>query len=124
MIKKKYLPSIIILLLFAVFAIVSLLRQTKAEQAINDHKDVVIGKIHKTNSNRSFNLVYYTYYFNNQKFESSEDIDNHTRKHVRSLNGRFFKVHLSSKNPEHSRIQLNEEVSDTLAIKSAGFKME
>ena len=120
MIKKKYLPGIAVLLLFAVLAIISLYDQNQIEQNIEVNKQVVVAKIYETASNRSFDLIYYEYYYNGKRNESSENVD----ANVQKLENRFFEVYISTEHPEYSRIQLDREVTDTVRIRAAGFELE
>ena len=65
-------------------------------------------------------MVYYYYYYKGNKIESSES----TNLNIYDLVGKYYEVDISTKNLLYSRIQLDKEVTDTVKIKTAGFKLE
>jgi hypothetical protein len=91
----------------------------KREKSINDNKYETIGEVYKFNSNKSFRRYYYIYYFKGVKYFNDQDLDEFGRE---ECIGRYYKINLSSKNPEYSKIFLDQEVMDSTEIVNAGFK--
>ncbi len=101
--------------------ILAFLDVNKREKSINENKHETIGKVYDFNSNRSFNHYEYRYYFKGKLFSDYEDLDDFDRE---ECIGRFYRIYLSTKNPEYSKILLDQEITDTSEILKAGFTIE
>ncbi|MEL6306402.1 MAG: hypothetical protein AAFQ20_16690 [Bacteroidota bacterium] len=109
---KKYLISIIVLIVFCFLFFGGLIKKQVEADNIEKNKHVTIAKVTNTSSKRSSGGVYYTYFFANSvytTFESTADND-------RGLIGKYFELNISKKNPEYSIIQLDKEVTDKSRI--------
>ncbi|WP_395060366.1 hypothetical protein [Flavobacterium sp.] len=88
------------------------------ETSINNNKHITICKVYKINSRRSFTDACYYYKYNNESYESWESIHNSGNQYL----NRYYKVWVSTENPEYSKIFLNQEITDSTEIVSAGFE--
>ncbi len=111
--KKKHINYFIF---FAVLLWISyiLYESYSYDQETKDHGIVSIGKI--TNFKKSSAYVRYHYYVNELSYGADSPRNNN-----KVELGQFYKVIYSSKNPENSRIYLDEPITDTVAILKAGF---
>jgi len=119
--QKKYWGSTIGLSLFAILVIYALINEWCIEKNIEDNKYITITKVYEAVERRSISRLYYHYYYEDTLISSVEKKDDYI---LKKLVGRYYKVYLSTENPLYSRIQLDKEVTDTVAIKAAGFKIE
>ena len=119
--QKKYWGSTIGLSLFAILVIYALINEWCIEKNIEDNKYITITKVYEAVERRSISRLYYHYYYEDTLISSVEKKDDYI---LKKLVGRYYKVYLSTENPLYSRIQLDKEVTDTVAIKAAGFTIE
>ena len=113
-IPKKYRFSLISLLILLVFIIMTIVKQNRTKREIVENKKISVALVHKLIDKRTITRVYYKYYFEGNEFKSNELTSlNVTDKIV----DKYFEVDISTKNPSHSRIQLDKEVTDTELIK-------
>ena len=110
---KKYLISIIVLIVFCVLFFGGLINTKIEADNIEQNKHVTIAKITNTSSKRRSGGVYYIYFFANSVYTTFES----TADNGRGLVGKYFEVNISTKNPEYSMIQLDKEVTNTSSIK-------
>lgn len=89
------------------------------DKEIEKYGIITVGKITKFKGASSRAYLRYHYYVNNHSFGSDSPRDEKGEKI-----GEFYKVIYSSKNPEKSRIQLDEKITDTTSILNAGFSRE
>jgi len=116
--KAKQILRFIIFCLVAFIIIHAIKDMNKRKESIENNKFETVAKVYKFNSNRSFSTYYYIYYYEGKKHIDNDDIDNGSR----DLSiGKFYKVNLSTENPDYSEIILDKEITDTLKIKAAGF---
>jgi hypothetical protein len=117
--KKKYIPALIGIPILFYLIISGLINNNKIEKSIKENKFETIGKVSKFYSNRSFNHYYFIYYYKNKKYTEVNDISSFGRE---TCIGKYYKINLSTKNPEYSKIFLDQEVTDSTEIVNAGFK--
>ena len=89
------------------------------DKEIEKYGIITVGKITKFKGASSRTYLRYHYYVNNNSFGSDSPRDEKGEKI-----GEFYKVIYSSKNPEKSRIYLDEKITDTTSILNAGFSRE
>lgn len=116
--KNIFITSTILLVIFVI--VNASLDMKKREDSIENNKFETIGKVYKFNSNKSFNHYYYIYYYNNKKYSNYDDLDGFNRE---DCIGEFYKIHLSTENPQYSKILLDQQVTDTSEIINSGFKL-
>lgn len=75
----------------------------------------IILKFNKYSGKRS-NDVVYAFYFEGKPYKSIQNCND-----LIIHEGKFYKVDVSTINPEHSRIHLDKEIKDSLEIVKAGF---
>lgn len=73
---------------------------------------IINGKI-----SRSSRLINGYYFFNGGRYESYEIVKDNPDKYI----GKYYKIVLSTKDPNNCEILYNEEVTDLDKIKKAGF---
>ncbi|GEM59264.1 hypothetical protein B0A78_11605 [Flavobacterium columnare NBRC 100251 = ATCC 23463] len=73
--------------------------------------------IYKTESRRSFRHILGRYFYDGREYETFENINDNPNKYLE----KYYKIVLSSKNPNNCEIFYNEEVTDLGKIKKAGF---
>jgi hypothetical protein len=87
-------------------------REKMIDNEINNNLFITVAKV--KDCKRIFSS--YIYYYDKKKYDGeyrdgkSEDI------------GRYFAVKISKKNPEHSRIIIEEEITDSIKIANSGFR--
>ncbi|MCA6423781.1 MAG: hypothetical protein IM568_13350 [Flavobacterium sp.] len=89
------------------------------EKSINENKYETLGVVYKYYSNRSNSRYYYKYVYKNLTFYNDEDLDNFNGE---ACVNKYYKINLSIKNPEYSKIFLDQEVTDSTEIVNAGFE--
>ena len=115
---KKYLPAIIGLPILCYMIVSAIINTNRIEKDIQDNNFETIGKVTKFESNRSVSYYYFIYYYDNKKYSEHNYIDDQNRE---LCVGKYYKVNLSTKNPQYSKINLNEEISDSIKIANVGF---
>lgn len=117
---KKIFVAIV--LIAAITMITVAIRDTeKRKKSIEIFKFKNIAQVYDFKSNKQFQGYYYTYYYENEKFAKSEDINDFSRE---NCIGKFYYMNLSTENPNYSQILLDQEVTDTAEILKAGFTKE
>lgn len=112
---------IILFILFGLYIFVSAyLNVKKREDSIEQNKFETIALVYKFESNKSNNRYYYKYFYNNKKYLNDENLSGFNRE---NCIGKFYKIHLSTENPQYSKIFLDQEVTDTAEIINSGFKL-
>lgn len=117
--KINYLKGV-----FAIFFILGIIvlyvhiRDTKIEKEINENKFTTVGIIieFKKQSRKTSNDIIYGFHFNGKSYNGRQSC-----KDLIFETGKFYKVDISTINPEHSRIHLDKEITDLTEIKKAGF---
>ncbi len=120
--KRKVFRFIVVLIVFLIaiiFIVKSIYLQREAEKDIELNRLETVGKIYKFTWNKSFKYYYFSYYHNGVEFKNYEDI---SYAEGEQCVNRYYKVILSNKNPENSKILIDEEIIDIVKIKNAGFK--
>lgn len=97
---------------------IAIFDMTERENSINENKFETIGKIYKFSSNRSFDHYYFKYNYKEKEYSNYQNI--HDFEGDKCI-GKFYKVNLSTKNPEYSIIFIDQEVTDKSEIIKAGF---
>lgn len=121
--KKAFKEDFAVVFLIAVIIIFySITKLTKDEvnESIENNKYSTIAKVYEIASSRSSRSVKYKYFFDKKTYFSSEFIET---KGTEYLN-QYFKVELSTVEPQHSNIFLDIQIKDTFKIKMAGFKIK
>ncbi|MFN3639579.1 MAG: hypothetical protein ACK4UK_01550 [Flavobacterium sp.] len=118
---KKNKTKIVFLTIVLLVGVLSILKKINQNYKINKNTFISYAKVTKHHSNRSATFYYYDYYFNNKKL-SSYIISNEFQRE--KCVGKYYKLEISTKNPSYSRIFLDQEVTDTLLIRKAGFDLE
>lgn len=90
------------------------------EKDIEKNKYETIAKVIDFKSNRSFDNYSFVYNYKNKVYEDYDDLDYFEEE---NCIGRYYKVAVSIKNPHYSKIYLDQEITDTLEIIKAGFKL-
>ena len=114
--KENYVFFIcVILLIICTFFI----EKHRSEVKIDIQKNNVcgLGKVFYINIKRNFTDARYFYFYYGNRYESGERIDDSGNKYL----NKYYRIEFSSKNPNHSKIFLNEEMKDTNKIREAGF---
>lgn len=120
--KRKVFRFIVVLIVFLIaiiFIVKSIYLQREAEKDIELNRVETVGKIYKFTWSKSFKYYYFSYYHHGVEFKNYEDIS--SAEGEQCVN-RYYKVILSNKNPENSKILIDEEVIDIVKITNAGFK--
>ena len=103
---------------FIIFIYFGIKKTNEQEQIINKEIDnnliVTIGKV----KNRGRYFTSYIYYYEKIKYKGSYDGDGESDSKL----GRYFKVELSKKNPQFSRLIINDEIKDSIKIANSGFR--
>lgn len=114
---KKYWPLLIALIAVIWYVILRYQNQKELEK----YSITTVGKVDKLVRIRYVNSRFnYSYYHNGKKYTNESgigDIDSKT------IFNNFYKVIYSSKNPDISKIYLNEKIEDSLMIIQSGFKL-
>ena len=106
--------------LITIFMITSaIIDMNKRSESIEKNKYTTIAKINKFSSNRSFSYYYYEYFYKGKKYQDYGDID--TGNQEECIN-KYYRVTISTENPEYSKVYLNLEVIDSSEIRNAGFE--
>lgn len=101
--------------------ILAILDMNNRENSINENKFETIGKVYKFHSNRSFNHYYFKYYYKGIEYNNYQNISSFGED---KCVGKFYKVDLSTKNPQYSIIFLSEEITDQIEIRKVGFALD
>jgi hypothetical protein len=103
---------------FIIFIYFGIKKTNEQEQIVNKEIDnnliVTIGKV----KNRGRYFTSYIYYYDKIKYKGSYDGDGESDSKI----GRYFKVELSKKNPEFSRLIIYDEIKDSIKIANSGFR--
>lgn len=114
---KKYWPLLIALIAIIWYVILRYQNQKELEK----YSITTLGKVDKLVRIRYANSRFnYSYYHNGKKYTNESglgDID------PKTIFNNFYKVIYSSKNPNISKIYLNEKIEDSLMIIQSGFKL-
>ena len=116
--NKNNIFGIFFISAFLLFFIYTQLNNKKIDQEIEKYKKESIAKIYDISSTRGGTFAKYYYYYNGKKYDSAERIETSGDE----LLFNFFKVYISTKNPEHNTIFLNKMINDTIAIGREGFE--
>lgn len=117
-IKKKYIIPIILLSIGVILSTVGIINQKLVDENIQENKYETLARVDKFEINRGGSRVYYTYFFENKKYISSEVTK--VNKSDEYLN-KYFRVYISAEKPIYSKIKLEKEIKDIDSIKKAGF---
>lgn len=114
-IKLKVFPTVLFIL--GALVLYVYIRDTKIESEINQNKFNTVGIILEFRENlKTSNHIVYAFYFKGKLYEGYQSC-----KDLIFETGKFYKVDVSSINPEHSRIHLDKQVKDSTEIVNAGF---
>lgn len=117
--KIKYIPAVVGIPILSYLIISVLLKMNKIEQNIENNKYETIGKVYNFVSNRSSSSYYFNYYYEGKKYNKSNLIDYFDGEECVN---KYYKINLSTKNPNYSKIFLDQEVTDSAEIVNAGFE--
>ena len=115
---KKYLNLTIGVSIFVGMFIWSTIKTNTIEQSIEENEEQVVGEVYDFYSNARNKRYYYHYNYRNKKYKNNESIIGFGEE---ECVGKRYVVKLSSKNPEYSKIQLDEEVTDSTQTKNTGL---
>lgn len=116
--KTKYF-NYFILFLAIIWIFYNLYNGNIFDKEIEKYGIVTVGKITKFKGASSRAYLTYKYYVNKRPHGSDSPRDEKGEKI-----GEFYKVIYSSKNPDKSRIYLDEEITDTVTILNSGFSRQ
>lgn len=91
------------------------------EYNLNKFEKFTIGKATGTSNSGSRLYLDYVYYIDANRYNSSQYLGDECGN---CKIGKYFRVKYSYKKPGFSELYFNREVTDTTAIKTAGFKLE
>lgn len=117
-IHKKYYFSLTLLGIGVLFSTLAIVKQKAESDSIDKNKYATIAIVDTVITRRTSSNIYYIFFFEGKKIKGSE---NRHMNNIKSTIGKFYNVHVSEVNPAHSKILLNEEVTDTVIIEEAGF---
>jgi hypothetical protein len=112
--KKDKIIVVLIGFFFFLYIIINLYSSSEERQK---YKYETICYINNGKVGRSFNHINGYYFFREKRYETYEIVDDNPNKYI----GKYYKIVLSSKNPNNCEILYNEEVTDLKKIKKAGF---
>ncbi|MDQ5929417.1 MAG: hypothetical protein QG594_1196 [Bacteroidota bacterium] len=117
---EKNLTRICFFIFFIIIFYI-IIKGAKIRNNIEKYKSFSIAKIYGFNTVKGRNCYRYYYFYEQRKYEnySVEGIGEEEE----SIN-KFYVLKLSSKEPEFSILDLNQEVTDTVVILRAGFSKE
>lgn len=115
--KKEKIIGLTALVIIIVFAYFVTNAKKNIENNIIDNNYQTICMIYKVESRRSFTHAYYYYYYNGKKYETWTN----TNLSRNDILNKFYKVNISTENPQYSKILFEREINDTLEITKAGF---
>jgi hypothetical protein len=114
--KKIFIIFGIFITIFMISsAIIDMNRRSKS---VETYKFETVARVYKFSSNRSFNIYYYEYFFKGKKYWNNEDIGHGNRD---GSVDKYYKMNLSTQNPDYSKIILENEITESSQIKAAGF---
>lgn len=107
-------------ILITIFMVTSaIVDMNKRSNSIEMNKYETVAKIYKYHGNRSFHHYYFEYFYRGKKYQDYKNIDLGSRE--KSI-GKYYKLNLSTINPQYSKILLDQEIIDTSEIRNAGFE--
>ncbi|MGX7667658.1 hypothetical protein [Flavobacterium pedocola] len=115
--------AIVVLMIFN--SVSELDKKSESEQEMlnsgnQSEKPIVIGKIYKIVSGKNYTGAKFTYYFDGKREVDEDGISYYDE----SLLGRFFRVSISTDEPNEIDLYTDYEVTDTQMIKNAGFTLK
>lgn len=115
-IKIKFTHIVLLIILSSVLFLY--LRNIIIQNEIDKNKFTTVAIILKFNkySGKRSNDVIYAFYFEGKPYKSIQNCNDFI-----IHEGKFYKVDVSTLNPNNSRINLDKEVKDSLEIVKAGF---
>ena len=120
--KFERILTIIVFILILFFLLYVVNETNVIDSNIEKNKFITVGRVYKYEEGMKGKKIYlYEYYYKGQIFDKTSNEGN--IENGRCLE-RFFIVNLSTKNPEYSKIFLNQEVKDTAEILKAGFSIK
>lgn len=119
---KKFLdsktPTLIVgILIFSFF----LYKNIKYSQQLSNYGVYGIAKAVSLSKTGNTTNLDYIYFVNGVMFKGREYLGDECRK---CKIGKYFRIKYSSKNPDYSELYFNQEVTDTMKIKEAGFLID
>jgi hypothetical protein len=118
---KEKISLTILVVFFSVTYYISNKNNKNEEDSIRENKKETIGRVYKFESSRSFDYYDFDYYYNGIRYKNAKNARG--MKTENRLN-KFFRIEFSMKNPEYSKIHLDQEVTDSTEIVKAGFEYE
>ncbi len=115
---KQGIGLILVIALFGWMYHQSEEKEKELNEDIKENKVISVAYLYDFKSNRSFNHYYYVFMFNGRQVKGYENLSGFDRE---DCIGKFYKIVYSSKNPNHSRIFLDEEIHDLQQRIDAGF---
>lgn len=114
--KRGFVLTVALVAIFFIFKAIYMQKMKNEDIELN--KVEIIGKVYDFTWNKNFKYYYYLYYYNGVLYKNYDDIDyGEEEKSIK----RYYKVILSSKNPENSKLLISEETIDSVEIANAGF---
>lgn len=111
--KDKIFMVLIATFLFSYIAI----NLYTSSQEREKYRFETICYINNVEVRRSFNHIEGYFYYKGKKYESYANVDSKPNRYI----GKYYKIVLSTKDPNNYEILYNEEVTDLDKIKKAGF---
>ncbi|MTH17332.1 hypothetical protein [Flavobacterium sp. LC2016-01] len=110
--------SLLAFVAFLTFLFFEAEKTSKQEQLINEDIDrnlfVTVAKLKDCGRYNSS----YIYYFDKKKYDGLYDGNGDSDSKI----GKYFTVEISKKNPEFSRLIIEEEINDSIKISNSGFR--
>lgn len=117
---EKYL--ILFLVAIIIYGIIqAFIYNNNFDKSIEEHKYTTVAKIIKFKYfSKGRSETHIEYYFKSKPYEIIKEIGRNTENKV----NKYYVLDLSTENPKYSKIYLDQEITDTLEIIKAGFKLD
>lgn len=118
-VKEKIIGLTGVLLFLSIWYIIDRNNKRK-KNTIEQNKYSTVCKVFRVDSRRSFTHANYYFYYKDSMYISWKSVD----KFEYEILDKYFKVELSTDDPDYSEILFDQEVTDPKKIVNAGFKYE
>ena len=92
--------------------------QKEKQSMIDKYRYITVAKVYEIKPEKSFTAAEFYFFYDGIKSESWKSIEKSGSRYI----NRYYKVELSTENPEYSNIFLDQEVTDSTEIVKAGLK--
>lgn len=119
--RSQIITGSLFILILIIIYILSKRNAEEKEKSISINKIQSICLVYDFQSNRSFSRYYYKFYFEGKEYLNSENIIGEGKE---KCIGRYYRIVFSSQETKFSKIFLKKEVTDSIEIANAGFKLK